>query len=61
MTGLGYRQRALLAVFPVARPVPTGYLVRRVAADPRTVNLALAGLQRRGLVRRVRHGWWEAS
>lgn len=61
MSGMGYRQRAILDVLVPGREVPTGYLVRRLGCDPKVVNIALEGLGRRGLVRHVRHGYWVAA
>lgn len=62
MTGLGYRQKQVLARLNAApADVPTGYLVRACGADPRTVHMSLVGLERRGLVRHVAHGRWEAT
>ena len=66
ISGLGYRQKKLLAALQdFGRPMPTGYLVRVLFEEPdpianKTVNVALTGLQRRELARRVRHGLWES-
>jgi hypothetical protein len=59
---MGYRQRdALVALRASHRPVPSGFVGRTIDADAKTTNVALQGLKARGLARRVRHGWWEAS
>ena len=55
---LGYRQKALLAVLR-DRPLPFGYLCRVTGIeDGKTAFIALKGLERRGLVVHVRHGYW---
>jgi Mn-dependent DtxR family transcriptional regulator len=58
MKGLGYRQRAILALMETSPSVRTGYLVRRLDCDPRTVHVALLGLARRGLVVHAARGRW---
>ena len=67
MKGLGYRQRAILGCLRAFnRPLPTGRLVMACAIEGdimvgrKTVNMALIALEKRGLARRVRHGWWAA-
>ena len=67
MKGLGFRQRAILACLrSVDTPLPTWRLLQICAIDeapvhPKIANIALTGLERRGLVRHVRHGWWAAA
>lgn len=63
---LGYRQRALLVALERAgRPVPFGYLVRvcgdDVPSNYNNTNVALRGLQARGLASNTRHGYWSAA
>jgi len=58
---LGYRQRHVLGILRNAgRSVPTGYIVRTIDAPPKTAHMALIALEKRGLVRHARHGYWEA-
>ena len=67
--GLGYRQKKLLAALrDFGRPMPTGYLVRVLfdtdvlnQVSYKTTSVALNGLEKRELARRVRRGLWEAA
>lgn len=62
MKGLGYRQlRIIGALRKAGRAVPTGYLTRSCEVDRKTANMSLRGLEARGLVVHVRHGWWAAA
>ena len=60
--GLGYRQKQILAVLDGrTHSVPNSYICRTCDMTPRTLSSALRSLERRGLVKHIKHGRWSAA